>query len=94
MSRNMKPEEVEKIIAAGPYNSDAAPGTGLVDRVGYGDDVRNFVDQKNHGYDRRIGLHQYLDRTEKITANKIAVIYAVGEIGPGRSCGFALGRRK
>ncbi|MGO8787962.1 MAG: signal peptide peptidase SppA [Terriglobia bacterium] len=84
-SRNLRPVDVQKIIAAGPYNSDAGPATGLVDRVGYGEDVRNFIDQKNHGYDRRIGLHQYLDRTEKITANKIAVIYAVGEIGPGRS---------
>ncbi len=84
-SRNLKPEEVEKLIAAGPYNSDAAPATGLVDRVAYGDDVRNFVDRKNHGYDRRISLHRYLDRTEKFAADKIAVIYAVGEIGPGRS---------
>ena len=46
---------------------------------------RNFVDRKNHGYDRRISLHRYLDRTEKFAADKIAVIYAVGEIGPGRS---------
>jgi protease-4 len=84
-SRNMKPEMVEKLIAAGPYNSDDAPATGLVDRVAYGDDVWDFVEMKNHGYDRRINLHPYLDRTEKFTANKIAVIYAVGEIGPGRS---------
>ena len=90
-SRNMRPEDVEKIIAAGPYNSDAGPAKGLVDRVGYGEDVRNFIDQKNHGYDRRISLHQYLDRTDKITANKIAVIYAVGEIGPGRSSNSPLG---
>ena len=41
-SRNLKPEEVEKLIAAGPYNSDAAPATGLVDRVAYGDDVPEF----------------------------------------------------
>lgn len=84
-SRNLKPAEVERLIAAGPYNSDEAPATGLVDRVGYGDDVRDFVDHKNHGYDRRISLRRYLDRSEKFTADKIAVIYAVGEIGPGRS---------
>ncbi len=85
VSRNLRPGEVEKIIAAGPYNSDAAPDMGLADRVGYGDNFRNFVEQKNHGYDRRISLHRYLDRTEKFTADKIAVIYAVGEIVPGRS---------
>jgi protease-4 len=90
-SRNLKPEEVERLIAGGPYNSDAAPAAGLVDRVAYGDDVQNFVDQKNHGYDRRIGLHRYLDRSEKFTANKIAVIYAVGEIVPGRSWTSPLG---
>ena len=82
---------MEKLIAGGPYNSDDAPATGLVDRVAYGDDVRNFVDQKNHGYDRRISLHTYLERTEKFAANKIAVIYAVGEIGPGRSSASPLG---
>jgi len=90
-SRNMMPEVVEKLIAGGPYNSDDAPATGLVDRVAYADDVRNFVDQKNHGYDRRIGLRAYLERTEKFTANKIAVIYAVGEIGPGRNSASPLG---
>jgi protease-4 len=82
-SRGLKPEEVERAIAAGPYNSDAVPATHLVDRVAYGEDVRKLVVQENHGYDRRIGLHQYLERSEKFTPSKIAVIYAVGEIVPG-----------
>ena len=90
-SRNLKPEDVEKIIAAGPYKSDAAPAEGLADRVAYGDDVQNFVNQKNHGYDRRISLHRYLDQSEKFTTDKIAVIYAVGEIGPGSSTASPLG---
>jgi protease IV len=90
-ARGLQPEEVEKIIAAGPYTSDAAPGTHLVDRVAYGDEVRNFVDQKNHGYDRRISLRRYLDRSEQFTADKIAVIYAVGEIMPGSSSASPLG---
>jgi protease IV len=90
-SRNMKPEEVEKVIAAGPYNSSDAPATGLVDRVAYGNEVREFVDRKNHGSARRIGLRAYLDRTNEFTTNKIAVIYAVGEIGPGRSATSPLG---
>jgi len=90
-SRNMKPEEVEKVIAAGPFNSDDAPGTGLVDRVAYGDELRDFVNAKNRGYGRRINLHTYLDRTDDFTTDKIAVIYAVGEIGPGRSSASPLG---
>jgi protease IV len=91
VSRNMKPADVEKAITAGPYTSDDAPATGLVDRVAYGDELRGFVEQKNNGHDRRINLRTYLDRTDKFTANKIAVIYAVGEIGPGRSASSPLG---
>lgn len=91
VSRNMKPEDVEKAIAAGPYTSDDAPATGLVDRVAYGEEMRGFVEQRNHGYNRRISLRSYLDRTDTFTANKIAVIYAVGEIGPGRSTSSPLG---
>jgi len=91
VSRSLKPEEVERLIAAGPYDSDDAPAIGLVDRVAYGDDVTNFVNQKNHGYDRRINLHRYLERSEKFTADKIAVIYAMGEIVPGLSSASPLG---
>ncbi|MGA3326442.1 MAG: signal peptide peptidase SppA [Terriglobia bacterium] len=90
-SRGLKPEEVERLIAAGPYNSDEAPATHLVDRVAYGEDLKSFVDHENHGYDRRISLHRYLDRSEKFTVDKIAVIYAVGEIVPGRSATSPLG---
>jgi protease-4 len=84
-SRNMNPDSVQRIVAAAPYTSNATPATGIVDRVGYDDEFRHLVDQKNHGHSRRISLHRYLDRTETITLNKIAVIYAVGEIAPGRS---------
>jgi len=84
-ARGLKPEEVERVIAAGPYNTDEAPATHLVDRVAYGDGVRDLVIQKNHGHDRRISLHRYLDRSEEFSIDKIAVIYAVGEIGPGNS---------
>ncbi|MDR3675446.1 MAG: signal peptide peptidase SppA [Acidobacteriota bacterium] len=84
-SRGLKTDEVEKIIAAGPYNSDSAPATHLVDRVAYANDARGFVEQENHGHDRRIGLHRYLDKSETFTVDKIAVIYAVGEIVPGTS---------
>jgi protease-4 len=90
-SRNMKPDEVEKVIAAGPYNSSDAPATGLVDRVAYSDGFRKFIADKNHGSDRRISLRAYLDRTNEFASNKIAVIYAVGEIGPGRNAVSPLG---
>jgi protease-4 len=90
-SRGMKPEEVEKAIAAGPYNSDAGPATHLVDRLAYWDDVRKLVEQKNHGHDRRISLHNYLDRTTRECGTKLAVIFATGTIMPGRSGDLPLG---
>lgn len=90
-SRRLKPEQVEKIIAAGPYNSSATPATGLVDGVGYSEDFREAVEKKNHGSSRRIGLRAYLDRTDEYSSKKIAVIYAVGEIGPGRSANSPFG---
>jgi protease-4 len=84
-SRDLKPEDVEKTIAAGPFNSAAAPAAHLVDRVAYWDDVREFVDQKNHGHDRRISLRTYLNRTSNESGTRLAVIYATGTILPGRS---------
>jgi protease-4 len=84
-SRDLKVEDVEKTIAAGPFNSGAAPATHLVDRLAYWDDVRRFVEQKNHGHDRRISLRSYLDKTSSESGTRLAVIYATGTILPGRS---------
>lgn len=90
-ARGLTPDEVEKIIAAGPYNTDAAPATHLIDRIAYGDAVRDLVIHKNLGHDRRISLRRYLDRSEEFSMQKVAVIYAVGEIGPGNSAASPLG---
>jgi protease-4 len=90
-SRGLTADDVAKTIAAGPYNSDAVPATHLVDRTGYWDDARKYVEQKNHGHERRIGLHSYLDRSNIDSSRKLAVIYASGEIIPGRSGDSPLG---
>ena len=90
-SRDLKTEDVEKTIAAGPFNSAAAPATHLVDQVGYWDEVRKFVEQKNHGHDRRINLHTYLNKTGVESGTRLAVIYAAGTILPGRSGDSPLG---
>ena len=90
-ARGLTADEVAKTVAAGPYNSDAVPATHLVDRVAYWDEARKYVEQKNHGNDRRIGLHTYLERTDTISGTKLAVIFAVGEIMPGRSGDSPLG---
>ncbi|MBZ5513779.1 MAG: S49 family peptidase, partial [Acidobacteriia bacterium] len=83
--RGLKPEEVEKLIAAGPYTAPQALDTKLIDRVAYADEVRDFVKQKNHDEDTRLSASAYLDRTERGGRSKLAVIYATGTILPGRS---------
>jgi protease-4 len=90
-ARGLKPEDVEKMVAAGPFNSDAVPAMHLVDRAAYWDDARKLVEQKNQGHDRRINVHTYLDRTGKESGTRLAVIYAAGTIMPGRSGDSPLG---
>jgi len=82
-ARGLKPEEVRTALAQGPFNSEEAVAAKLVDRLGYEDEVRTFVNQKNHGSDNRLGLRDYLRRTEREGKSKLAVIYATGTIVPG-----------
>jgi protease-4 len=90
-SRQMKPEEVANLIARGPFGSAEALAAKLVDRVAYADEVRELVTRKNGGHDSRLSVREYLDRTERNGASRIAVIYAVGMILPGRSSESPLG---
>ena len=83
-ARGLKPEEVKTAFAGGPFNSEEAVAAKLVDRLGYEDEVRTFVRQKNHGSDNHLGLREYLRRTEREGESKLAVIYATGTIVPGR----------
>ncbi|PYV02699.1 MAG: hypothetical protein DMG26_10875 [Acidobacteria bacterium] len=83
--RRMKPEDVESAIRKGPFSSQEALAAGLVDRVGYEDEARHFVKQKNHGSDNHLTAREYARRTEPRARTKLAVIYATGTIVPGRS---------
>jgi len=83
--RGMKVEQVEQAIRKGPFNSQQALELNLVDRVGYADEVREFVKQKNHGSESRLSLRRYVQRTRRAGRRKLAVIYATGVILPGRS---------
>ena len=84
-TRGMKPEEAARLIAQGPFTASEALAAKLVDRVAYADEVRKLVEQKNGGKENRLSVREYLRRTERTGATKIAVIYAVGMILPGRS---------
>lgn len=83
--RGMKAEEVEQLIAQGPYTAPQALDAKLIDRVAYADEARDLVKQKNHGDDTRLSLSDYLDKTQRGGRSKLAVIYATGTILPGRS---------
>jgi protease IV len=84
-ARGLKPDDVARDVAAGPLPSEEALSAKLVDRVAYADEVREFIKQKNHGSDSHLTLRQYLERTAPDAGAQLAVIYAVGEIVPGRS---------
>jgi len=83
--RGMKLEEVEKAVAKGPCTAQEALAARLVDRVAYADEVRDLVNQKNRGSEKRLSLGEYLRRTERTGGSKLAIIYATGTILPGRS---------
>jgi len=83
--RGMKLEEVKRAIEKGPYTSQEALATKLIDRLAYADEARDLIKQKNRGSENRLSLGEYLRRTERRGGAKLAVIYATGTILPGRS---------
>lgn len=90
-NRKLKAEEVAKAVEQGPLTAPEALAAKLVDRVAYEDEARDFIKQKNRASEERLGLRDYLRRTDRETRSKLAVIYATGVIAPGRSGGRGLG---
>jgi protease IV len=92
-ARGKSSDEVKALINNAPYSAKAAKDAGLIDGVGY----RNEVDQelkKRLGYKDSDDLHlvkasDYRDvDAESLGLNKgekIAIIYATGDIGSGKS---------
>ena len=83
--RRMSFEAVKAAVEQGPLSSDAALAARLVDRIGYEDEMSDFVKQKNHGSGNHLSVREYARRTEGEAGTKLAVIYATGMILPGRS---------
>ena len=92
-ARRKTPEEVRAIIDNAPYNANQAKAAGLIDEMMYRDDVEKQF-KKQLGYkdtDMFIPVRggDYRDVSpESLGLNKgerIAVIYASGEIGSGSS---------
>lgn len=84
-NRGLSVEEAERAIAQGPLSSEEALKLKLIDRVGYPDEVRELVRQKNGGKENLRSYREYLRRSSRGGAAKLAVIFATGMILPGRS---------
>jgi protease-4 len=91
--RNKTPDEVRKLIDDAPYNAQKAKEVGLIDETAYRDDVEKQL-KKLLGYKDSdsfvpVRAADYRDVSpESLGLNKgerVAVIYATGDIGSGNS---------
>ena len=91
-ARHKSPEEVKKLIDNAPYNGAQAKQAGLIDEVAYHDELEKQM-KAMLGYKETDSFYpvraEYRDVSpESLGLNKgerIAVIYATGQIGSGRS---------
>src|SRR6185503_7906639 len=92
-ARHKSPDEVRTLIDNAPYNADEAKKAGLIDEAMYRDEFETML-KKQLGQKESEPLiavrgHEYRDVSpESLGLNKgerIAVIYATGEIGSGSS---------
>src|SRR5262245_23612131 len=84
--RKKTPEQVRAAIDGGPYLADQALKAGLIDRVGYEDQLDDEGPEKGT---KRLDAENYykavVPSTSRIPAARIAVLYATGTIESGRS---------
>lgn len=92
-ARRKTPDEVRTLIDNAPYNAEQAKNAGLIDDAMYRDQLENMLKkqlgQKESDPLIAVRAHEYRDVSpESLGLNKgerIAVIYATGEIGSGSS---------
>lgn len=98
-SRNKSPEDVKAMIDNAPYNAKQAKEQGLIDEALYRDEVyEKFKSQLGYKAEdklRTVGTNSYRDvPADSLGLNdgeKVAVIYASGAIGSGKSNNSPLG---
>jgi protease IV len=92
-SRNKSPEEIKNLIDNAPYNAAQAKDAGLIDGVAYRDEVDKEL-KKRLGYKEDDELHvakggDYRQISQESLGlnkgEKIAIVYAAGDIVSGRS---------
>ncbi len=84
--RHIAPAEAGKLVAGGPYGGEAAKAAGLLDGLGYWDQVESAALRRAGDDAATVDLSDYVARLPDPPrgAPKIAVIYGVGEISLGR----------
>lgn len=97
-SRKKSVDEVRSIIDRGPFTAQEALEAGLVDRVGYYDEFRDAVKERNGGKLRTLKWREYLKRRRSlgVGSHKIAVVHGTGIVLMGKSgyepsAGFVMG---
>ena len=85
--RNWTPEQVEDLINQGPFTAKQALENNLVDQLIYEDEIEELIDSKKSDLIKgdRYFSQAYHDYNWKVSASKIAIIYAVGDMITGKS---------
>lgn len=82
-ARKLKPEQVKGLIDRAPLLADEARKAGLVDRLGYWDELEKDVTK---GGGKVVNLSDYIDQLRPDPhAVKVALIYGVGPVEEGQA---------
>jgi protease-4 len=86
-ARGERPADVTALMANAPYSATAALDLGLIDRVGYRDEVLARLDELAGGEAKRLYPRPYLERAGRPHERGavIALVHASGEIQSGRA---------
>ena len=88
-SRRLKPEAVRALIDGAPYTAEEAKAKGLIDRLGYPDEFRDRIRRLAGGRPRLVRLESY-GKGSGVTGQRVAVVFAEGEIHRGGGPGGAV----
>ncbi len=87
--RKLEVDDVKRLFAEGPFLAEAALNAKLIDHIGYRDQAVAAAKGKAGGQGKLLFAGKYLERAgkddpEEASGDKLAVIYGVGTIMPGR----------
>ncbi|MBZ5715398.1 signal peptide peptidase SppA [Nannocystis pusilla] len=85
--RKLAPEAVRTLIDRGPFLGPEAHEEGLVDRLGYRDEVMAAVKERAGAGAELLWHDRYLDRAGRphTRGTRIAVVYGIGPVARGKS---------